>query len=92
MPDLFREPTNSLKSKLQSAVQRLAPDGILIGTSSWKYEGWCGLIYDQQRYCFRGKFAGTRFERDSLVEYAEGFKTVFSEAHYETNPIASVFV
>lgn len=88
MPDLFREPTNSLKSKLQSAVQRLAPDGILIGTSSWKYEGWLGTIYDEQRYFYRGKFAESRFERDCLAEYAETFKTVCVDAAYYQFPSA----
>lgn len=86
MADLFPEPTNSLKSKLQSAVQRLAADGILIGTSSWKYEGWCGLIYDEQRYCYRGKFAESRFERNCLAEYAETFKTVCVDAAYYQFP------
>ena len=88
MPDLFREPTNSLKSKLQSAVQRLAHDGILIGTSSWKYSGWLGTLYDQQRYFYRGKFAESRFERDCLAEYAETFKTVCVDAAYYQFPSA----
>ena len=57
---------NSLRSELQSAVQRLATSNIFIGTSSWKYQGWCGLIYDEQRYHYRGKFAETRFERDRI--------------------------
>ena len=88
MPDLFPEPTNSLKSKLQSAVHRLAAEGILIGTSSWKYPGWTGQIYDEQRYCYRGKFAESRFERDCLVEYAEVFKTVCVDAYYYQFPSA----
>ncbi len=78
MADLFPAPECSLKSKLQSAVQRLAASNIFIGTSSWKYPGWTGLIYDEQRYVYRGKFAETRFERDCLNEYAEVFKTVVS--------------
>lgn len=86
MADLFLEPTTSFKSKLQSAVQRLAASNILIGTSSWKYEGWRGLIYDEQRYHYRGKFAETRFERDCLVEYAEVFKTVCVDAAYYQFP------
>ncbi|MBI5801486.1 MAG: DUF72 domain-containing protein [Verrucomicrobia bacterium] len=83
MLDLFDsvQPT-SFKSKLQSAVQRLAACNIFIGTSSWKYSGWPGQIYDEQRYHYRGKFAETRFERDCLVEYAEVFKTVCVDAAY----------
>ncbi len=78
----------SFKTRLQSAVQRLAADNIFIGTSSWKYEGWTGQIYDEQRYCYRGKFAKTRFERDCLVEYAETFKTVCVDAAYYQFPSA----
>jgi hypothetical protein len=44
VPDFFAAAENSLKSKLRSSAQRLAAEGIFIGTSSWKYPGWCGLI------------------------------------------------
>jgi hypothetical protein len=37
MADLFPASENSLKSKLQSAVQRLSASNIFIGTSSWKF-------------------------------------------------------
>jgi uncharacterized protein YecE (DUF72 family) len=86
VPDLFTAAENSFKSKLQSAVERLAAEGIFIGTSSWKYPGWCGLIYDHQRYCYRGKFVESRFERDCLAEYAETFKTVCVDAAYYQFP------
>jgi|GEM_PF-4498970 len=76
VPDLFAATEHSFKAKLQSAVQRLAADNIFVGTSSWKYSGWLGTIYDEQRYCYRGKLAESRFERDCLLEYAEVFKTV----------------
>ena len=87
MPDLFDsvQPA-SFKSKLQSTVQRLATSNIFIGTSSWKYPGWTGQIYDEQRYHYRGKFAETRFERDCLAEYAETFKTVCVDAAYYQFP------
>jgi len=76
VPDLFATAENSFRSTLRSTVERLAADGIFIGTSSWKYDGWLGTIYDPQRYHYRGKFAESRFERDCLAEYAETFKTV----------------
>lgn len=87
MPDLFDfvQPA-SFKSKLQSAVHSLAASNIFIGTSSWKYSGWTGQIYDEQRYHYRGKFAETRFERDCLTEYAEVFKTVCVDAAYYQFP------
>lgn len=86
MADLFPDAQTSFKSKLQSAVQRLASSNIFIGTSSWKYPGWTGQIYDEQRYHYRGKFAETRFERDCLTEYAETFKTVCVDAAYYQFP------
>ena len=86
MADLFPEPQTSFKAKLQSAVQGLAANGIYIGTSSWKYSGWTGLIYDEQRYHYRGKFAEARFERTCLAEYAEVFKTVCVDAAYYQFP------
>ena len=86
MPDLFPETNNSFKSRLRKAVEHLAVNGIFIGTSSWKYAGWCGLLYDEQRYCYRGKFAESRFERDCLAEYAETFKTVCVDAAYYQFP------
>lgn len=69
MLDLFDsiQPASS-RSKLQSAVQHLASSNIFIGTSSWKYNGWVGQIYDEPRYCYREKLAETRFERDCLAE------------------------
>ena len=86
MADLLDNPTTSFKAKLQQAVQQLARTNIFIGTSSWKYSSWCGLLYDEQRYAYRGKFAETRFERDCLAEYAEVFKTVCVDAAYYKFP------
>ena len=86
MADLFPDAQTSFKSKLQSAVHSLAASNIFIGTSSWKYSGWTGQIYDEQRYHYRGKFAETRFERDCLTEYAETFKTVCVDAAYYKFP------
>ena len=88
MAELFPASENSLKSKLLSAVQRLAASNIFIGTSSWKYDGWVGQIYNEQRYPYRGKFAEARFDRDCLVEYAEVFKTVCVDAAYYQFPSA----
>jgi uncharacterized protein YecE (DUF72 family) len=69
--------------ELRFGVAALAERGIYIGTSSWKYRGWLGMIYTPSRYEYRGKFANTRFERDCLREYAETFKTVcFDGAYY----------
>jgi uncharacterized protein YecE (DUF72 family) len=64
----------------------LAAKGVFIGTSSWRYAGWRGMIYDESKYITRGKVAETRFERDCLIEYAEVFKTVCVDGAYYRFP------
>ena len=74
------------REQIQQQAAALAARGVFIGTSSWKYPGWCGMLYDRARYEYRGKFAQTRFERACLGEYAEVFKTVCVDAAYYTFP------
>jgi uncharacterized protein YecE (DUF72 family) len=74
------------REQLKEQVARLADEGVFLGTSSWKYPGWCGTLYDRARYEYRGKFAQTRFNRDCLAEYAEVFNTVCVDAAYYTFP------
>lgn len=71
---------------LREPLQRLAGESVRIGTSSWKYPGWCGQIYDEARYLTRGKFSESRFERECLEEYAEIFPTVCVDAGYYKFP------
>jgi uncharacterized protein YecE (DUF72 family) len=73
---------DSIKIKLSE----LAAQGVFIGTSSWKYPGWRGTLYEEARYIYRGKFAESRFEKNCLAEYAEFFKTVCVDAAYYTFP------
>ena len=68
------------KARLRAQLARLAQNGVYLGTSSWKYPGWRGLLYDDARYAYRGKFAKSRFEDFCLAEYAEIFKTVCVDA------------
>ncbi len=63
-------------SRLAPKLHDLAGEGIYIGTSSWKYMGWLGSIYSEDRYRTRGKFSKAKFEADSLAEYARTFPTV----------------
>jgi len=65
---------------------KLAATGVFIGTSSWKYPGWRGMLYSEDRYVTRGKFSETRFNRDCLAEYAEVFKSVCVDAAYYKFP------
>jgi uncharacterized protein YecE (DUF72 family) len=59
---------------------------LLLGTSSWKYEGWLGQIYDPSRYVTRGKFSRRRFETSCLAEYALVFPAVCVDAGYYRFP------
>ncbi len=74
------------KGAAQPILAAIAAQGIYIGTSSWKYDGWLGQLYTPARYEYRGKVAASRFKRDCLVEYAETFKTVCVDAAYYTFP------
>ncbi len=74
------------RQQLQAAAARLATQGIFVGTSSWKYPGWQGLLYDKDRYVFRGRYSNARFERNCLGEYSEVFKTVCVDAAYYQFP------
>jgi uncharacterized protein YecE (DUF72 family) len=77
------------REQLARDAAALAARGAYIGASSWKYPGWCGQLYDQARYVYRGKFSEARFERLCLAEYAEVFKTVSVDAAYYKFPTAS---
>ncbi len=79
MPDFDR-------STAGMALRSLAASNILIGTSSWKYPGWAGQLYDPARYETRGAFSNAKFERDCLSEYAEVFPTVCVDAAYYKFP------
>jgi uncharacterized protein YecE (DUF72 family) len=73
--------------ELSRATHTLARDANLyLGTSSWKYEGWLGQIYDEQRYLTRGKISRKRFETECLEEYAGIFPSVCVDAGYYRFP------
>jgi uncharacterized protein YecE (DUF72 family) len=74
------------RTRLRDRLSTLASRGVYVGSSSWKYPGWLGLVYDDDRYSHRGKFVKSRFERDCLAEYAETFKTACVDAAYYAFP------
>lgn len=74
------------RDKMKSAVAGLAAKGVFIGTSSWKYPGWLGQLYDHDRYVWRGRFSKARFEKLCLAEYAQVFKSVSVDAAYYQFP------
>ncbi len=70
----------------RKSLSELTSKGLYIGTSSWKYPGWLGLVYDEQRYLTRSKFSEAKFEKYCLKEYAETYKTVCVDAGYYQFP------
>ena len=74
------------RDQLKSALASLAGQGVFLGTSSWKYPGWMGQLYTEDRYVWHGRFAEARFERLCLAQYAEVFKTVCVDAAYYRFP------
>lgn len=77
---------NLNRQELAERAASLADKGVYIGTSSWKYAGWRGMLYDESRYLYRGKVAESRFEKQCLSEYAEVFKSVCVDGAYYRFP------
>jgi uncharacterized protein YecE (DUF72 family) len=74
------------RAQLKPKLETLASKGVYIGTSSWKYPGWCGMLYEKDRYVYRGRFSEARFQSLCLGEYSEVFKTVSVDAAYYKFP------
>lgn len=70
------------REHIATRLRALAAQGVFIGTSSWKYPGWLGTIYERDRYVWRGRFSEARFERNCLADYARTFSTVSVDATY----------
>ena len=85
---LFGEPELEMKTRLRDKLAPLAQEGIHIGTSSWKYEGWLGQIYTPERYRVRGKLSQRKFEQECLAEYAETFSIVCGDFSFYQFPAA----
>lgn len=70
------------REQLAAKLRWLAARGVFIGTSSWKYPGWFGGVYERDRYVWRGRFSQARFERNCLAEFAQTFHAVSLDAAY----------
>lgn len=68
------------------ALRALAEAGVYLGTSSWKYPGWLGLLYDRANYTVRGRFSKRLFERNCLAEYARVFPAVCADGAFYSFP------
>ncbi len=83
---LFEELQSFDREGLRNKLADLARQNILIGGSSWKYEGWFGQIYMRDRYLSRGRFSQKRFEAECLNEYAETFPIVCGDFSFYQVP------
>lgn len=70
------------REQLAAQLRQLASRGVFLGTSSWKYPGWFGGIYERDRYVWHGRFSMSRFERNCLAQFAQTFPAVSVDATY----------
>jgi uncharacterized protein YecE (DUF72 family) len=66
----------ALAARLAPVLRSWAERGVYFGCSSWKYPGWLGTVYTENRYFTRNKFSKAKFEANCLGEYAETFPAV----------------
>ena len=85
---LFDERPPFDRDRLAAVLRELAAQRVLIGTSSWKYEGWLGQIYTRERYLARGAFSKRRFGNECLGEYALTFPIVCGDFSFYQFPSA----
>jgi len=83
---LFDPPPTFDRAGLAARLRALAEQGVWIGTSSWKYDGWLGQIYTSDRYETRGRFSHKRFQAECLAEYAETFPVVCGDFSFYQFP------
>jgi len=84
---LFDEPSSFDREALAARLHRLAAQGVYLGGSSWKYEGWLGQIYARENYLSRGRFSAKLFAAHCLKEYARTFPAVCGDFAFYQFPI-----
>ncbi len=89
MLPLFAPEPLPLAAKLRTRLEALRRDGIWMGGSSWKYEGWLDQIYGRDRYQVRGRLSQRKFEQECLAEYATVFPTVCGDFSFYQFPVAA---
>lgn len=83
---LFQPESAFSREKLALLLRTLADRGVLIGTSSWRYEGWLGQIYTPERYYSRGRFSTAKFKEECIEEYAQIFPVVGADFTFYAAP------
>lgn len=66
-------PLSTYVERNKERIRRWTSQGIYFGSSSWKYPGWKGMVYNRS---YPNK---KMFERECLTEYAEIFPTVCAD-------------
>ena len=66
-------PASAYVAANKNRLRRWASKGIFFGSSSWKYPGWKGLVYNRD---YPSKKA---FEQECIAEYSELFPTVCAD-------------
>lgn len=74
------------REELRRQLAGLRQRNLFMGTSSWKYEGWQGLLYTPSRYSTRGRYSRARFEAECLREFSETFSSVCVDAGFYRFP------
>jgi uncharacterized protein YecE (DUF72 family) len=83
---LFEAKERYPRRELALALTKLAEQNVFIGTSSWRYEGWLGQIYTEDRYTTQGKFSKQKFTKECLQEYAEVFPIIGADFSFYAIP------
>jgi uncharacterized protein YecE (DUF72 family) len=78
-------------ARLAPRLHALAQRGVYFGTSSWKYKGWVGSIYSEDRYLTRNKFSKAKFEDTCIREYAETFPAAGGDFSFYQFPSAETW-
>jgi uncharacterized protein YecE (DUF72 family) len=84
MLDLF--PSGFDREGIAKRLRSLIERNVYVGTSSWKYAGWLGQLYDRSRYEVKGRFSDKRFQSECLEEYGQFLPTVCVDAGYYKFP------
>jgi len=66
-------PSSEYIDRNRDRIRRWSSKGVLFGSSSWKYPGWKGQVYN------RAYPSQKVFEREGLSEYSELFPTVSAD-------------
>jgi uncharacterized protein YecE (DUF72 family) len=72
-PKPLSVPLSAYVEQNKERIRRWTSQGIYFGSSSWKYPGWKGMIYNRS---YPNKKV---FDRECLTEYAEIFPTVCAD-------------